>query len=320
MLKLGVIGTNFVSSWLCEAARSLDTVTLSAVYSRTKEKGEAFAKAEGVLHTYTDLDSFFSSGIEAVYIASPTFCHFDMAIAAIGYGLHVLLEKPMVTHKWQFDELVLLARERGVVLMEAMRPQHDEAALVIKNALKELGTIRRATMEFCQYSSRYDRFLSGEVLNAFDPKIAGAALLDIGIYTLYWVTALFGRPETVTASSTFLHNGFEGGGTVLFGYGDFQVTMAYSKICQSGTPSVIVGEKGALTFDKPTSPDKIILALRGDTPRELMHPQYENNLVCELRDFVSLCKGGENPYLVETELLYETLERVYEAAGLTIEI
>ena len=58
MLKLGVIGTNFVSSWLCEAARSRDAVTLSAVYSRKREKGEAFAKAEGVASVYTDRDAF----------------------------------------------------------------------------------------------------------------------------------------------------------------------------------------------------------------------------------------------------------------------
>ena len=319
MHKLGVIGTNFVSSWLCEAARSLGTVELTAVYSRTKEKGEAFAKTEGVLSVYTDLDAFFSSGIEAVYIASPTYCHYDMAKKAIEKGLHVLLEKPMVTHKWQFDALDALAKERGVVLMEAMRPQHDEAFSAVKESLPKLGKLRHASFEFCQYSSRYDAFLRGEVLNAFRPDIAGAALLDIGIYPLFWVMALFGRPDSVAASSTFLGNGFEGGGTVLFGYDGFQVSMSYSKICQSASPSVILGEKGSLTVDKVTSPDEIVLALRGKTPCLLSHPHYTNNLVCELRDFLSLCEnGGENPYLAISRLTYETLERIYQAAGIRV--
>ena len=317
-LKLGVVGTNFISSWLCEAARMLDGISLTAVYSRTREKGEAFAQKEGVGAVYTDFEAFLSSGIEAVYLASPTYCHFDMAKAALERGLHVLVEKPMVTSLRQFETLAALAKEKGCVLLEAMRPAHDEAFSAVREALPTLGKIRRVSFEFCQYSSRYDAFRRGEILNAFDPKIAGAALLDIGIYPLFWITGLFGAPETVAASSAFLLNGFEGGGTVLFGYGDFQVSMSYSKISSSVTPSVILGEEGAITIDKVTSPDKIVLIPRGKEPTVLSHPHYENNLVCELRDFLLLCQGGENRFSDTTRIQYETLDRICAAAGLSL--
>lgn len=322
VLKLGIIGSNFVSSWLSEAARSLEGVRLSALYSRTREKGEAFAEAEGIAAVYTDLYEFFSSGIEAVYIASPTYCHFDMAREALSHGLHVLCEKPMVTRLSQLDELSSLAKARGLVLMEAMRPQYDPSLEVVRAALSSLGKLRYASFDFCQYSSRYDSFRQGEVLNAFNPAISGAALLDIGIYPLFWAIALFGRPETVKASSTFLENGFEGGGSILLGYGELQVNVVYSKICQSLTPSVILGEEGGLTVDKLTSPDKILLTLRGKEPALLSHPVYSNNLVCELEAFCTCCRGerGAERDLDVTRLLYETLERVYRAAGIAFTV
>ena len=321
-LKLGVVGTNFVSSWFCEAARSLDTVELSAVYSRTAEKGNEFAQAEGVGAVCTDFTAFLRSGIEAVYIASPTYCHFEMAKAALTAGLHVLIEKPIVTRLSELDELISIAKARGLTVMEAMRPQYDGSLDALRGALSSIGAVRSATLEFCQYSSRYDAFRRGEVLNAFTSEISGAALLDIGIYPLFWAIALFGAPQTVTASSTFLANGFEGGGTALLGYEGFQVSVIYSKICQSVMPSVVRGEEGALTFDKPTCPDRMLLIPRGKEPIEISHTHYGNNLVCELSAFLARCRdeerNGDN--LVLTRLVYETLERIYAAAGIGLSL
>ena len=317
-MKLGIVGSNFVSSWLCEAARELK-VSLSAVYSRSAETGKAFAAKETIAAVSTDFDAFLSSGIDAVYLASPTYCHYPMAKAALLHGMNVLCEKPIVWHKWQLDELLQLAKEKGCVLLEAMRPAHDPARLLVSQTLGRLGTIRHASFEFCQYSSRYDAFRQGEILNAFTPEISGAALLDIGIYPLYWATALFGAPDTVSAFSTFLENGFEGGGVILLGYADCQVSVTYSKICSSVTESAIVGESGAVTVDKLTSPARITYIPRKGSPEVLDYTAVSNNLVYELRDFVTLCEqGGENPHLDEMRVLYETLERVYRASGLSL--
>lgn len=318
-VKLGIIGTNFVSSWLCEAARTLDTVSLAAVYSRKEETGRVFADREGVAAVYTDLHAFLTSGIEAVYIASPTYCHYEMAKKALTAGLHTLVEKPIVMREAELCELLSLAKEKGLVLMEAMRPEFDGSYEAVRDAVKTLGRIRHARFEFCQYSSRYDAFRQGEILNAFKREISGGALYDIGIYPLFWATALFERPNTVEASSTFLQNGFEGGGSILLGYDGFQVSVVYSKICSTVTPSVILGEEGALTLDKLTQPETITVTRRGDEPKEIEHTRYRNNLVGELSIFLSLCEnGGENPQTEELKIRFETLERVRAAAGIEI--
>jgi len=314
-LSLGVVGTNFVSDWLCEAVAVTEGVTLSAVFSRKEETGQAFAKKHGIPQVFTDFDAFLSSGIDAVYLASPTFCHFEQARAALEKGLHVLCEKPLVMKRNECETLFSLAKEKGVILLEAMRPAHDPAFTLVKNSLADLGKIRRVSFEYCQYSSRYDRYKNGEVLNAFDPRISGGALFDIGIYPLFWCVALFGKPKSVSAKSVFLENGFEGSGCLLLDYDGFTASVTYSKICDSVIPSVITGESGSLVIHKMQAPEQIVFAPRGGEATSLAYTPAKNNLVFEVADFVAAIQSGcGGVFDAFTRDLYDTLDLVVVAA------
>ena len=94
-LKLGIIGTNFISDWLADAVAETDTVVCYAVYSRTTERGSDFAARHGIDKVYTDVEEFYSCGIDAVYVASPNCKHLEQTMGAIAHGLHVLCEKPI---------------------------------------------------------------------------------------------------------------------------------------------------------------------------------------------------------------------------------
>lgn len=313
-LSLGIVGTNFVSDWLCEAVAVTDGIEASAVFSRKEETGSAFAKKHGIPNVYTDFDVFLSSGIEAVYLASPTFCHFAQAKAALEKGLHVLCEKPLVMKREESEFLFALAEEKSVILMEAMRPAHDPAFALVKDSLAELGAIRRVSFEYCQYSSRYDRYKNGEVLNAFEPSISGGALFDIGIYPLFWCVALFGKPKSVQAGSVFLENGFEGGGCLLLDYDGFTASVTYSKICDSVIPSVITGENGSLVIHRMTSPETIVFTPRGSEARALDYTPANNNLVYEVADFIHAIREGHGGVFDDfTKALYQTLDLAVQA-------
>ena len=93
-IKLGIIGSNFVTDWLCESVQKTEGIILHAMYSRTEERGREFAGKYGIASVFTDLDAFLSSDIDAVYIASPNFLHAYQAIKAMEKGKHVLVEKP----------------------------------------------------------------------------------------------------------------------------------------------------------------------------------------------------------------------------------
>ncbi len=320
IIRFAVVGTNFISDRLALAVKASTAAEIVAVYSRKLDTGRHFADKYGIKKVYSDYELMLADGdIDAVYVASPTVCHFEHARAALLSGKHVLCEKKITTTARELTELIAIARERSLVLLEAMRPDFDPAYDELRRALPEIGRIRRATLEFCQYSSRYDKFLSGEVLNAFDPKMKNSALADIGIYPLHTAIALFGRPDTVSASSVFLGNGFEGAGTITLGYGDMISQIIYSKITDSVNPSVIEGERGSVTIDRINAPTEITLHLRGRAPQRLALSPIENNMVYEVEAFCRFVnqEGRPDGYLDLSLASLFAVEESYRQTGAT---
>ena len=300
-LNIGIIGTNFISSDFCEAAASVPEAELYAVYSRKQETGDGFAKKHGIPRVYTDYDAFLDSGLNAVYVASPNFVHCEQTLKALRRGKHVLCEKVMAVNETQVQSMINCARENGLILLEAMRQDFDPAYDLIEQTLPRLGRLSRATFEFCQYSSRYDRFLSGETVNAFNPELCNAAVMDIGVYCIHSLVRLFGMPEQIKAFSTKLSNGFEGSGTVLMQYDGMTAEAIYSKTAVSVTPSVIQGEKGSLLIDYVSRPETLELRLRkgsrdplsGGSTEMLPYTPADNNMIYEIREFIRLIKNKE---------------------------
>lgn len=118
--------------------------------------------------------------------------------------------------------------------------------------MDKIAPVRQYSSYFCQYSTKYEALKRGEVATAFKPGTAGA-LRDVGVYTLYPVVALFGRPNTVKAELRSV-NTPEGDadvqGTAYLGYGDMDATLTWSKSYDSFQPTEIAGEKGNLILDE----------------------------------------------------------------------
>lgn len=304
-LRLGVVGTNFVSDWLVTAAAALPAVQVTAVYSRAQATGQAFADRHGLPLVFDSYQALLDClQVDAVYLASPNALHCEQALAAAAAKKHILCEKPIALNRRQMEAMRAAAQQNGVVLLEAMRPLYDPALEIIRRQLPKLGRLRRVTLDFCQYSSRYDAFLSGQRPRAFDPTLGNAAMMDIGVYCTAVCAALFGRPQRVQAAATFLENGFEAGGSMLLSYAGFQAEITYSKVCQSVTPSVFLGENGALSVDRISTPRRLLLYLRpgagpqsGPRPadaaagEELPYAPAENNMVYELQVFADLVRA-----------------------------
>lgn len=269
MVRIGVVGTHFISEWFVEAARRTEgRIEPTVVYSRSQERADAFGQAHAIPAGVSDFDAMLAQ-VDAVYVASPTAAHFAQAQAAIAAGRHVLVEKTMTASFAQAQALFEAADRQGVVAMEATRHLHLPAYTVLRDAVGALGEIRYAHFEMQQYSSRYDRFRAGEYMNAFDPALGNSALADIGVYCLEPAIDLFGVPAGHTGSSVRLHNGFEASGGMHLDYGSMLVEISYSKIAQGVLPSAIVGEAGAVTVDSLAEPSLVVLQRRGEQPQTL---------------------------------------------------
>ncbi|MDR1356441.1 MAG: Gfo/Idh/MocA family oxidoreductase [Tannerellaceae bacterium] len=250
-VRFGIVGTNFITDWVIAGARQEERFELAAVYSRTQSTASAFALRHGIPHTFTSLEEMARSTlIDAVYIASPNFLHASQSILCMSCGKHVLCEKPLASNAREAMEMIAASKMYGVTLMEAMKPTLTPNFLSVRNNLKRIGTVRRYFACYCQYSSRYDKYKEGTLLNAFRPEYSNGAMMDIGVYTVYPMVALFGRPLKTDASGIVLSSGVDGQGAVNFLYDGMNATVLYSKIADSSLPSEIQGEGGRITLDR----------------------------------------------------------------------
>ena len=299
ILRFGIVGTNFISDRFMEAVIAAKMAEAVAVLSRTEEKGQAFAKAHGISKVYTEEQAFLSdTSIDAVYIAVPNSLHFAYAAHALEKGKHVLCEKPMCENLTQLNALLDLAKQHQRLCIEAMRPAFDPAYQILKDALSKAGKIRYANLDFCQYSSRYDAFLQGDVQRAFNPIYSNAAVMDIGVYPLHIAVMLFGSPLEVGGHSLFLKNGFEGMGTATLVYPEMLCHVTYSKITQSATPSIITGETGTFLIDKLTQPTSIIYRSNDGKEEKMPLTPLSNNMIYEVETFSQMVLNGEKQHPV----------------------
>ena len=294
MVRIGVVGTNWITERLLEAANSVDDFKLTAVYSRTNEKAEEFANKYGVTKLFTNLEEMATSvDIDAVYIATPNSLHAEQAILFLQKGKHVLCEKPMAANAAEIKRMIQAAKDHHVLLMEAMKSTFLPNFKVIQDHLHKIGPIRRYFASYCQYSSRYDQYKEGIVLNAFKPEFANGSLMDLGVYCLYPLITLFGEPTEVKATAIMLDSGVDGEGNVLLKYDDKDAVVMYSKITNSYLPSEIQGEIGSMIIDKIHTPEKVEIHYNDGTVEPLTVDQSHPAMYYEVKEFIELIKQGK---------------------------
>ena len=251
MLNVGIIGAGHISESHIKSYQANGNCVIKAIADLNLKNAQKRATEFGIEKAYADYWEILNDdSIDAVSIATPTFTHKDIVIDALNSGKHVLCEKPFASNAREVRQMIEAAQKYGVTLMEAMISTLNPNFAIVKEHLKDLGTLRRYFASYCQYSSRYDKFKEGIVLNAFKPELSNGAMMDIGIYTVYPMVALFGRPQKVEAQGIRLHTGVDGQGAVNFQYEGMNATVLYSKIANSSLPTEIEGEKGNLILDK----------------------------------------------------------------------
>lgn len=288
-MRFAVIGSGSIVEKFIAAARLCKDFELYAVCSRTRERAEEFAAQQGAKKAFWSLEDLAACPeVEAVYVASPNYAHCAQSIAMMQAGKHVLCEKPMASNAREVQRMLDCAKENHVVLLEAMKSVFEPGFDALKKTLPSIGTLRRVSLTYCQYSSRYDKFKSGEILNAFRPELSNSALLDIGVYCVHPIVKLFGAPNSVQATAVKLSNGFDGAGSILLSYDTFQADIHYSKIADGCTPSEFQGEDGSLLVEHISIPQQITLKMRKQPPQKLDIAPEEHSMRYEAEQFIDM--------------------------------
>lgn len=293
-VRFGIIGTNSITDKILDAAKQESRFELTAVYSRTPQRADEFAKKYNIPYTFTVLEEMASSPlIDAVYIASPNSLHAPQSILFMNHGKHVLCEKPLASNAGEAKMMIETSGRNNVVLMEAMKPTLTPNFFSIKDNMAKIGTIRRYFSCYCQYSSRYDQLKEGVMLNAFDPNLSNGSVMDIGIYTIYPMVVLFGKPNKISATGIKLATGVDGQGAINFEYDGMNATVLYSKIADSTLPTEIQGEEGTIVSDRVNIINRVVLKSRNGEETLISSPNLRHEYYYEIAEFINLIEAGK---------------------------
>ena len=309
MINLATVGTGDITEKFLSACRLTDRYEFHTAYSRSLENGEKFAKKQGFKHFSDNLISVAKSPeIDTVYMATPNVFHYEQSKLFLENGKNVICEKPITTDCKKYDELLALANEKALIYAEAIMSRHSAGREILLDALSQIGKISQARIDYCQLSSRYEKFKKGERVNIFDMSLAAGTLMDLGVYCVYAALDLLGKPDTVSASAAFADNGADLSGGAVLGYKDFTAVLSYSKIGQSAIGSEIVGDSGAIKIGSISQYADISLVKNGKEALLLGIPDraevmrgeavifadYIENRDAFLGDYKSVCELTHN--------------------------
>lgn len=289
MIKLGIIGTNWITDQFVEAALESKKYHLKAVYSRDLATAQKFGeKYAGKIEYADDLTTFFNLAFDTVYIASPNSLHFPQAKQAVMAGKNVIVEKPAFSNPTEFEELVHLANQKRVFFFEAARNIHEKSFKAITKRLPDNDHIVGADLSFMKYSSRYDLVLAGEEPNIFSPHFSGGAVMDLGVYPIYAAIAWFGMPRESHYFSQKIATDVDGIGFAILRYETFDVSIRTGKISDSYQKSEIYLDEGTLVLNGINSINQAAFHRRGKPVEEITLQSLENPMIEEALDFAKI--------------------------------
>ncbi|MFT7632948.1 MAG: putative dehydrogenase [Mariniblastus sp.] len=252
-IKWGILGPGSISRKFAEGLTSAPGAKLVAVGSRDQRRAQAFADEFADDFQSMEAHGSYSAlaadpNVDAIYVGTPHSFHHPHAILCMQAGKHVLCEKPFAINARQAQEMVDVAREQKVILMEAMWARFLPAMAKVRELVKSgaMGEVRMVSSDF-GFAAKFDP--AGRL---FDPALGGGAMLDVGIYPLSFSYMVLGRPDRCESVASLGPTGVDEQSSFLLGYESGQMAIGSTSIV-ADTPLVaaIQGTEGMLSLPAP---------------------------------------------------------------------
>ena len=246
-LKWGILGPGNIAR---DFAQALNRVNgeVYAVASRNKERAEKFARENNVKKAYGSYDEIIKDkDIDVVYIATPHSNHYEYIIKSLNNNKHVLCEKAITVNERELEEALKIAREKNLVLEEAMTlfhmPLYEKVIKKINN--EDLGKVNMVQVSFGSFKE-YD-----ENNRFFNLDLAGGALLDIGTYALSFARYfLSSMPEEILSTVKKAKTGVdEESGIILKTKEDEIATISLAFRSKMPKRGIVSCDNGFITID-----------------------------------------------------------------------
>lgn len=191
-VKIGILGCGEIAARFAGALAKSEDAELFGCAARNPEHAETFAKEHGGKAYASYAELLGDPEIQAVYIATVHTTHAEIARQAILAGKAVLCEKPFFVNSKDAREVIALAKERNVLIMEGFwtrtQPAYQKAMEWVRAG--KIGELRLIRAAFC-FSMPFNEETKNHRL--WNPDVAGGAMWDAGVYPYEFVTGVVGE-------------------------------------------------------------------------------------------------------------------------------
>jgi predicted dehydrogenase len=319
-LRWGILGTGWIASQFTQDLLATG-MTVAAVGSRSQDSADAFATRFGIATAHPTYEALVADpDVDAIYISTPHPFHYDNAKLVLSAGKHALVEKAFTLNAAEAREVVELAADRHLVVLEAMWTRWLPHMVRVREIIAEgtLGDVRTVIADHNQ------RLPSDPKHRISNPDLGGGALLDLGIYPVSFAWDILGKPTSVAAiSSPVASTGVDRQTAILLGYEGGQQAVLHTALDTLGpNTAAVIGTLGRIEIDSvwytPTTftvyDEANEVVERFDQPVISRGMQFEAQALEGIVAAGAL--GGDELPPAETVAIMETLDEIRRQIGL----
>lgn len=290
-VKIGILGAGNIAATLAYTMRHMEEAECYAVASRSLEKAREFAEKHGFSKAYGSYEEMLADNeVELVYIATPHSHHYAHMKQCIAAGKHVLCEKAFTVNARQAEEVFRQAKEKGVLVTEAIWTRYMPSRAIINKLLADgvIGEVKTLTANLSYAIASKERIIR--------PELAGGALLDVGVYPLNFALMHFGNRIIKKQSVVHLtENGVDGQNVMTLSYKDGRLAILNSGIYGlSDRQGVFYGSEGWMVVDNVNNPLEVkIYNKKRELLKTVSMPEQINGYEYEIRETIECIKKGE---------------------------
>jgi dihydrodiol dehydrogenase / D-xylose 1-dehydrogenase (NADP) len=319
-IRWGILGTGAIAKKFAEGLSVLPDAELVAVGSRTQDSADTFGDAYQVSHRHPGYAALASDpDVDVIYIGTPHSLHCENTIMCLEAGKAVLCEKPFAINASQARDMIALAREMGLFLMEAMWSRFLPIIVQVRGLLAD-GAIGDLRMLSADFGFRADVDPKSRL---FDPHLGGGALLDVGIYPISLASMLLGPPTRITSMAHLGETSVDEQAAIIFGYGEGQLAILSTAIrTDSPIEAILLGTKGCVRIHSPWYHGTALTLSVTDHEDVVMRLPYKGNGYTHEAIEVARClRDGklesDTMSLDETLSIMETMDTIRAQWGLS---
>jgi predicted dehydrogenase len=278
-IKMAILGAGNIARSMAETICKMDNVDAYAVAARDIERAEKFAREFEFEKAYGSYEEMLKDKkVDLVYIATPHSHHYEHAIMCLNNGKHVLCEKAFTANAKQAEEVLKLAESKNLLITEAIWTRYMPMAKTL-NEVIESGIIGEVTSLNTNLG-----YVIKNKLRLMEPKLAGGALLDVGVYTINFASMIFGdKIKSISSTAIITESGVDAQNSITLCYEDGKMAILNSSMLAiTDRQGVINGDKGYIVVENINNYEKIRVFSSNreeiavyDAPEQITGYEYE---------------------------------------------